>query len=69
MDRFGGEVVNIIQIRAKSNHNRQMGIQIPSGGMVVRFLLNNKNGKIASRFKSPNLNAAPLKLDNSKWMW
>lgn len=66
MDRFGGKLVNKIQIRAKSNHNRQMGKQIPSGCVVVRFLLNNKNRKIALRLKSPHLNAAPLKLNISK---
>ena len=44
-----------------------MGKQIPSGCVVVRFLLNNKNRKIALRLKSPHLNAAPLKLNISKW--
>lgn len=59
MDRFGGNLVSRIQIWAKSNLHKEMGKQIPSGCVVVRFLLNNKNGKIASRFKS-HLIATPL---------
>lgn len=66
MDKFGGKLVKRIQISAKSNHNRQMGKQISSGCMTVRFLPNNKSGKIPSRFKFPHLNAALLKLGNSK---
>lgn len=68
MDKFGGKLVKRIQISAKSNHNRQMGKQISSGCMTVRFLPNNKSGKIPSRFKFPHLNAALLKLGNSKWI-
>lgn len=65
MNRFERKLVNRMQIRAKSNHNKHMQKQIASGCVVIRFLLNNKNGKITSRFKF-HLNAAPLRLNNSK---
>lgn len=67
MERFGVEWLSRNQVRAKSNHSIQMRKQIPSGYVVERLLLNNKNEEIASRFKS-HLNVASLKLYNSVWM-